>query len=117
MNFIKKMIWNRTTYFTALFLLLVIAVSPVAFASTPGGDPVVVTGSKRLGQDFLKWVLILVPITAASMMGYQAWMKGLADGDENAIAMRNKAMKRILISTIIAFSAVGIVQLVISYYS
>ncbi|MCZ2845732.1 MAG: hypothetical protein O2U61_04440, partial [Candidatus Bathyarchaeota archaeon] len=40
--------------------------------------PKFVTGGRNLLQDILKWVLILVPVAAAAMIGYHALMKSLS---------------------------------------
>lgn len=113
MTKIKKFLFNRTTYLTSVFMLLLLAAAPAAFAA----DPNIVTGGKKLAQDALTWVLVLVPVTAALMVGYHAWMKSMADGDPGAIAERNKAMKRVLIGAAVAECASGLITTFLAYFS
>jgi hypothetical protein len=112
MKKIKKFLFNRTTYLTSVFMTLLMGTAPAAFAATPK----IVTGGKSFATDALTWVLILVPVTAALMVGYHAWMKSMADGDPGAIAERNKAMKRVLIGSAIAEGASGIVTAFLAYF-
>lgn len=93
-----------------VFVLVLGFVTPV-FAT-----PSFVDGGKRLLQDILKWILILVPVAAAAMIGYHALMKTLSDGDPATIADRNKKMKTVLIGAIIAVSASALVTLILSYF-
>lgn len=112
MTKIKQFLFNRTTYFTTVFMMLLVAAAPAAFA-----DPNIVTGGKKLAGDALTWVLVLVPVTASLMVGYHAWMKSMADGDPGAIAERNKAMKRVLIGAAIAECASGLITTFLAYFS
>lgn len=84
--------------------------------STLAADPKFVTGAKTLLSDVLKWVLILVPVAAAAMIGYHALMKTLSDGDPAVIAEKNKKMKNVLIGAIIAMSASGLVTAILAYF-
>jgi hypothetical protein len=113
MTKIKSILFNRTTYLTSFFLLLLLVATPVAFAATPN----IVSGGQKLATDALTWILILVPVTAALWIGYHAWMKSMADGDPGAVAERNKAMKRVLIGSAIAECAGGLVTLFLSYFT
>lgn len=94
---------------TALFYLSIVSPS---HAATPN----IVSGAQRLAQDALTWVLILVPVTAGTMVGYHAWMKSMADGEPGAVAERNKKIKQTLIGGVVAESAAGITQLILSYF-
>lgn len=79
--------------------------------------PEIVSGTVNLARDALNWILMLVPPTAGVAIGYQAWMKSMADGEPGVVAERNKKMKQILIGAVLAECAAGIVQLVLRYYA
>ena len=113
MTKMKQFLFNRITYLTSVFMLLVLDAAPAAFADT---TPNIVSGGQKLATDALTWVLILVPVTAACMIGYHAWMKSMADGEPGATAERNKAMKRVLIGAAIAECASGIVTTFLAYF-
>jgi len=113
MKKVKQFQFNRISYLTSVFMLLVLAASPSAFAAS---TPNIVSGGEKLAQDILTWVLILVPVTAAAMVGYHAWMKSMADGEAGAVAERNRAMKRVLIGAAIAECASGIVTTFLAYF-
>lgn len=78
--------------------------------------PSIVSNAVDLIQDVLTWILILIPISGGAMLAWHAWMKQLNDGDSSEVAMRNKKMKNVIIASIIAMSASGIVQLILSYF-
>lgn len=99
--------------FVAVLMLTLISVVPVANAETPN----IVNGAKNLASDALTWVLILVPVTCALMVGYHAWMKSMADGDPGAIAERNRKIKNTLVGSVIAECASGLVSVLLAYFS
>lgn len=107
-----------TTTQRCSYILLFMMFSTFIFA-TPAlaATPQVVTGAKALAQDALMWILILVPITAGAMIGWHAWMKSMADGEQGEMGERNKKMKNVLVAAIIAESAAGIVQVILSYFT
>ena len=108
----KKQSVIRITSLMLIALIVMLALAPSALASAPG----IVTGGKRLAEDALKWVLILVPVSAALMVAYHAWMKSLADGDPGAITERNKKMKNTIVGAAIAESASGLVTVLLAYF-
>ncbi|MEN1990232.1 hypothetical protein [Paenibacillus hubeiensis] len=109
----SKKWFNSRVFYTSLWALFIMMMCAFpAFAD----DPKIVSGSKKLGEDGLKWVLVLIPVGAAAFMGYHALAKLAAENDSAEIASRNKSMKRILIAAIIGESVSGIVTLVLGYY-
>lgn len=96
-----------------IFLILVVS-APVIYASTTNA-PKIVTGTERLIKDAMKWLLILIPVTGSLMIAYHQHMKKWAQ-DSGDIAMRDKRSKNIMIATIIAFSASGLITALLSYY-
>jgi len=111
-----KTMFKRVMKLTSFFTFLMIVAAPSAFASEQN-PPDFVSDGERLAKDALNWILILVPVTCATWLGYHAWMKSMADGDPGAIAERNKKMKNVLIGSIIAEGAAGIVRSVLGYFS
>jgi len=79
-------------------------------------EPKIVTGTKNLFNDGLGWILILIPIATALMIGYHALLKLLSDADPGVVAEKNKKMKSTLVAGIIGESAMGIVTAVFKYY-
>lgn len=117
MKFLGKKLMKRITYFAALFYLFMFEAAPSVFASgAPAGTPDMVLNAMELANDALTWVLLLTPPVGGVMLAFQAWMKMMSDDDPGAIAARNKSMKRILVGTIIVFSASGIVKLFVQYF-
>ncbi|MGG2201885.1 hypothetical protein [Paenibacillus validus] len=112
MKSVKKFLVNRTTYLFAVMMLALMAAAPATFAA----DPAIVTNAKKLAQDALTWVLVLIPVTGALMVGYHAWMKSMADGDPGAIAERNKKIKNTIVGSVIGVSASGIVTALLAYF-
>lgn len=108
----KKFALSRTVVIFTMFMMLMVLASESAFAS----NPTIVTGSVKLAQQALTWVLLLVPVTAALMFGYHTWMKSMADGESGEVAARNKAIKRVLIYSAIAEGASGLITLFLGYY-
>lgn len=78
--------------------------------------PEVVSSAANLLQDALTWILFLIPVAAALMIGYHSLLKIMSDGEAGEIAERNKKMKQILIAAVIAFAAVGIVTAILAYF-
>lgn len=96
------------------FTILMIFNSATVFGQP--GTPDIVTGAKQLAEDALKWILIIIPVTAGVMIAWHSWMKSLADGDPGVIETRNKRIKNVLVASIIGECAAGIVQVVMSYF-
>lgn len=95
----------------SLILMGIMLIPNVAFAA-----PQIVTGTQRLLQDAFGWLLILIPLGAALGIGWQAFLKTMADGDPNVIASRNKTMKTIGIAAIIGMTASGTIYAILAYY-
>lgn len=77
--------------------------------------PQIVTGAVNLFSDLFTWLLILIPVLAGAMVAWHMVGKMTLD-DPAQIADKNDKVKKIIISGIIGFSAVGLVNLVFSYF-
>ncbi|WP_274655573.1 hypothetical protein [Paenibacillus humicola] len=105
---------KRTGYLFGVLTLTVLAASMPTYAA--GAEPNIVVGAQKLMQDALKWVLILVPVSATLMIGFHGWMKSMADGDPGAIADRNRKMKNVAVGAAIAECASGLVTVLLTYF-
>lgn len=81
------------------------------------GEPALFTNGKKLIDDALKWVLILVVPAAGVLMAWQGIKKMMADGEPGAVSAANKAMKNIILAGAIALSSAGLVKLLLGYFS
>lgn len=108
----------RTTLIFALMAAVLVLAAPAVLAveSSQGTQPEIVTGAKRLVEDALNWILVLVPVCAGLMVAYHAWMKSMADGDQGVIAERNRKMKNTIVGAVIAESASGLCRFILSYF-
>lgn len=88
---------------------LINAVKPLIANST------LVTGTQNLLNDITTVLLVLVPIVGAICIIVFSIMRSQADEQDKK--MWTGRIKTALISTIIAFCASGIVNLVVSYYA
>jgi len=79
-------------------------------------QPKLVSGTVALFQAATTWLLVIIPVGAGFMLGYQALLKSMTD-DHAVVAEKNKFMKNVLIGAIIAETASGLVVLVLSFYS
>lgn len=104
----------------SLYVITALFVSQVTYATSPGGAfgrSKYATGSAALINDIFFWLTtIIIPATAGLMIGYQAWRKKVADGDGSTITDANKAIKRILVATVIGVTATTLVTLITGYY-
>ncbi|MBW5471563.1 hypothetical protein GPJ61_27635 [Brevibacillus formosus] len=76
---------------------------------------IMVTGTKKMLQDGLTALLILVPIAAALRIAWLNYQKkGLEEPAE--IAAKDKHVKKIMIAAISAFCASAAIKVVLSYY-
>lgn len=87
-------------------------IAPVSYAAAPD----FVNNTTELLSDALTWVLILVPVAGGLMIGWHSLQKNMADGDGGEIADRDKKIKMILVSSVIAFIGLGVVKAVVAYY-
>lgn len=93
-----------------LFISILMTATPI-FAA----DNVLVTGTKNLINDALKWLLILIPATAAARIAYVNWTKkGTEEPAE--IAAKDKLIRKYIIAAIIGMTSTFIVKLILSYY-
>lgn len=81
-----------------------------------GGTPDEVVSIAELLKDATMWGLLLVPLSATVMIIYHSIRKIVADGEHGEIADRNKKIKGILVTAVIAFIASGIVTIITGYF-
>lgn len=84
-------------------------------AAFAAGDNILVTGTNAFLSDLLKWILILIPVSAAVVIAYQSWAKKGTD-EPAEIAAKDKLIKKYLIGAIIGECSAAVVKLVLSYY-
>ncbi len=96
-----------------VFFILVIFLLP---GNVVHAQPQFVLGARRLLQDVLTWILILIPVAGGAMVGYHSLLKILSDGDPAIVADKNKKIKNVLVGVVIGMSASGIVLAVIAYF-
>ncbi len=84
--------------------------------NTFAAPPKIVTGTVDLFTEVSNWLLLIIPAGAGAVLGFHALQKSLTD-DDAVIADKNKKMKNTLISAVIAETAVGIVRVVLGFYS
>lgn len=92
-------------------LMLMMSAAP-AYA----GQPTIVTGTVNLFKAFTTWLLVIIPVGAGAMLGYQALQKSLSD-DQAIIAEKNRFMKNVLIGAIVAECASGLVTVILGFYA
>lgn len=92
-------------------LLALLAGPSIASAAAP---PVVQSAANLLNEA-TSWLLLLVPGAGGTMLAYHAVMRNL-DPDEQSVLRHNNAMRRVLIGTAIATSAVGTVNWLSGYF-
>lgn len=113
----QKIMWSKEKIMSLLGIIFTtLLITSPAFAAK-GGQPTIVIGTKNLFTDAGTWVLIIVPVGAACMLGWHALAKSMSEGDPAVIAEKNKKMRNVLIGAIIAETAVSIVTVVLSYYT
>jgi hypothetical protein len=99
--------------FLTLLLTLVIAtcLSTVTYATTPK----LVSGTVNLFKAITTWLLLIIPVGAGAVLGWQALQKALTD-DQAVIAEKNKMMKNVIIGAAIAETASGLITIILSFY-
>lgn len=80
------------------------------------GQPAFVTQIVNLLNAILTWILIIIPVSGGTMIGWHALQKQMADGDAGEIADREKKMKDILKTTVIAFIGAGVVKALAAFF-
>jgi hypothetical protein len=94
------------------FIFTALVTSPTfASASTPK----LVSGTVDLFDDILSWLLLIIPGGMAIMLAYHAFTRSMAD-DPATIAEKNKLMKNVVIGGLLAFSASGLIKIILAYY-
>lgn len=98
----------------SLVFILAVILLPVPVLAA--GEPGIVSGTVNLLNAATSWLLGLIPVGCATMMGWHAFLKQLNEGDPAEAAVHNRAMRNILIGGIIGMSVTGIVKAVLSFY-
>lgn len=80
-----------------------------------GAAPVFVTGTQKLMNDAMTWVLILIPIAASLFCAWKALCYQSADENERAVI--KKSVKGAVIVAILGELSSAIIKLVLSYYA
>lgn len=106
LNFAKK---HKTLLLTICFMMI----ATQAFAA----EPKIVSGSKTLLTDMLKWVLILVPVAGGLAIGL-AKLQTIMSGNEPQVVSKNDSfIKKIIVSVIIAETGAGLITAIVAYYA
>jgi|GEM_PF-7046956 uncharacterized protein (UPF0333 family) len=63
------------------------------------------------------WMLAIIPIVAALMLGYYAVMKMMNEGDPQVAMRSNHAMKNVIVAAVIGEAAMGLISGVTTYYA
>lgn len=80
-----------------------------------GAAPVFVTGTQKLMNDAMTWVLILIPIAASLFCAWKAFCYQAADENERAVI--KKSVKGAVIVAILGELSSAIIKLILSYYA
>jgi len=79
--------------------------------------PTLVTGLQSLLSAASGWLLGLIPAGGGLMAGYHWFMSGPgAGGDEMVAAQHKRATRNVLLGTVLAMSAMGLVKVLVSYF-
>ncbi|MGE4282318.1 MAG: hypothetical protein AB7G87_01215 [Clostridia bacterium] len=113
-NAFSKLLQKGEKAYNTFVLSMMVTLSTVApvYASQPR----LVSGTVSLFQTMTTWLLLIIPVGAGFMLGYQALQKSMTD-DQAMIAEKNRFMKNVLIGAIIAETASGLVTVILSFYS
>lgn len=96
-------------------LVLTAMVGVAMSTNVYAAQPKLVTGTVSLFQALTGWLLLIIPVGAGAVLGYQALQKSLTD-DQAVIAEKNKMMKNVIIGAAIAETASGLVTIILSFY-
>lgn len=107
-NLLKK---GEKIFNTAICTLGLMSIGTISYAGTPK----LITGTVALFQSATTWLLLIIPVGAGFVLGYQALQKSLTE-DQAIIAEKNKMMKNVIIGAAIAETASGLVTIVLSFY-
>lgn len=114
-NFFKLLKKNEKGYNTLVLTAMILMVMTSNVYATTPTTPKLITGTVSLFKAITTWLLLIIPVGAGAVLGYQALMKSLTD-DQGVIAEKNKMMKNVLIGAAIAETASGLVTVILSYY-
>jgi len=103
---------ERLYYTLVLTIMTFLSFTSPAYAGTPK----LVTGTVALFTAAGGWLLLIIPVGAGAVLGYHALQKSLSD-DHAVIAEKNKFIKNVIIGAILAETAVGLITVILSFYS
>lgn len=66
-------------------------------------------------SNWITWLLLIIPVGASAMVGYQALRKALSD-DDGVISDCNTKIKHTLIGSAIGITLSGLVTIIKSFY-
>ena len=112
---VSKKIKKILKRITKITLAVSIIMSSKVYASA-AGQPAIVTNSIRLITDATGWLMLLIPLVAALMVGFWSFQKSMSD-DQAQTADLNKKIKTTIISGAIGVSASGLVNFILGYFS
>lgn len=78
--------------------------------------PNVVSGAINILKAASGWMTTLIPLAGGVMVGYHAIMKNLAGGDYQVVEQHNRAMRQVIIATIIGAAASGLITWLLGYF-
>lgn len=94
-------------------------ISSVMISSAYAGTPKLITGTVNLFQTITKWLLLIIPVGAGSVLGYQALQRSLMDENgliSEKVGEKNRMMKNVIIGAAIAETASGFINVILSFY-
>lgn len=104
---------SEKAYNTIVYSMMIgMAMTSSAYAGTPK----LITGTVKLFQTITTWLLLIIPVGAGAVLGYQALQKSLTD-DQAVVAEKNKMMKNVVIGAAIAETASGLITVILSFYA
>jgi len=101
----------KLSLFVGLSTLLM---STPALAGSKGN---LATGTTALVNSLSTWATGVVPTVGALAVAFEAIRKNLSGGNEAVIASANKHMKAIIMTTVIATVASGVIAWITSFYN
>ena len=97
-------------------LILAAMIVTVTTSVVYAGTPKIVTGTVALFKAITTWLLLIIPVGAGAVLGYQALQKSLTD-DQGVIGEKNKMMKNVIIGAAIAETASGLITVILGFYA
>ncbi|MBU3173280.1 hypothetical protein [Clostridium estertheticum] len=103
---------GEKTYNTLILTSMIgMGISSNVYAS----QPVLISGTVKLFSAITTWLLVIIPVGAGAVLGYQALQKSLTD-DQGVIGEKNKMMKNVIIGAAIAETASGLITVILGFY-